>query len=178
LGGIQHVYWGHAEHVNSLCAFAFDTQDFGQQLLPLLLLPYLSSQTPHLDPRRRALVVYPGHLKSLPIRIGSLWYGTGPAESSSNHIAIIKSSSFNFSFLQTLARRPSPNPNPNPLRLSFSSRLLGRGLACLSDASLGELSRCLRLEGRLDSELPVDVSVSLRLRSLRTGVGDAVRCAC
>jgi hypothetical protein len=72
----------------------------------------------------------------------------------------------NLPSLQTFARINFPNPSPT--LFSFSSRLLVRD----DPASLaGDASLCLRL----DSELPVEFSVSLRLRSLRTGVGDAVR---
>jgi hypothetical protein len=63
--------------------------------------------------------------------------------------------------------------NPNPLDF-FSSLLLGLGLPCRDpDSDAGDASRCLRR----DSELPVEVKVSLRLRSLRIGVGDEVRVA-
>lgn len=60
---------------------------------------------------------------------------------------------------------------PNPLSFLL---LFGRGLPCLDPASdAGDASRCLRL----DSELPVEVRVSLRFLNLRMGVGDEVRCA-
>lgn len=64
-------------------------------------------------------------------------------------------------------------PSPRPAFLSFSSRLLGRGLACLELALLpasdaGEASRCRR-SGRLNSALPAELSVSLRFLNFLGG---------